>query len=331
MADCYANNGSSKAYDLAVIGAGSAGFSAAIRASELGARVALIGHGTIGGTCVNVGCVPSKALIRATETLHQAAASARFAGVHGKAKLQDWRALIVQKDELVAGLRQAKYTDLLRSYDGITYREGRARLTDGGIAVESAQIRASKIVITTGARASIPRIAGIDSVPYLTSTTALALEALPRSLLVIGGGYVGCELAQMFARAGTRVALVSRRGLLPEGEPEISAALTRFFRDEDISVVSGITYRRIGMMEGIIVLEVERNREVLLLRAEQVLVATGRTPNSGGLGLAEAGVALTRRGAIQVDDRMRTTRAAVYAAGDVTGQDQFVYMAAYGA
>jgi mercuric reductase len=322
---------SNRGYDVAVIGAGSAGFSAAIRASELAARVALIGHGTIGGTCVNVGCVPSKTLIRAAESLHQAAASARFAGVQGEANLHDWRALMAQKGELVAGLRQAKYTGLLSAYDGIAYHEGRARLADGGVAVDGMLIGASKFVITTGARPSIPGIAGIDTVPCLTSTTALELEALPKSLIVIGGGYVGCELAQLFARAGVKVSVVSRRGLSPEGEPEISAALTRYFADEEISVISGVTYRRIGRMEGGIVLEVERERETLLLQAERVLIATGRTPNTGGLGLAEAGVALTRGGGIEVDDRMRTTRTDVYAAGDVTGLDQFVYMAAYGA
>ena len=133
-------------YDLAVIGAGSAGFSAAITAAELGARVALIGHGTIGGTCVNTGCVPSKNLIRATEALYYAGAAARFRGVWGEGYVEDWRAVTAQKDELVQALRRAKYADLLPSYVTVTYVKGQARVTEGGIAVDGNLIRADNII-----------------------------------------------------------------------------------------------------------------------------------------------------------------------------------------
>ena len=183
-------------YDLAVIGAGSAGFSAAITAAELGARVALIGHGTIGGTCVTTGCVPSKNLIRATEALYHAATAARFRGVWAEGYVEDWRAVTAQKDELVQALRRAKYADLLPSYVTVTYVEGQARVTEGGIAVDGNLIRADNIIIATGASPAVPPIPGIETVPYLTSTTALDLAVLPRSLLVIGGGYVGCELGR---------------------------------------------------------------------------------------------------------------------------------------
>ncbi len=168
-------------FDLAIIGAGSAGFSAALRAAELGARVALVGHGTIGGTCVNVGCVPSKTLIRAAETLHQAAGAARFAGIRGAAGVDDWRALMAQKDALVAGLRETKYRDLLPAHNTIAYIEGRARLTDGGVAVNGTRLGAGKTIVATGAAAEAPTIPGIESVPFLTSTTALELERLPAS------------------------------------------------------------------------------------------------------------------------------------------------------
>src|SRR5579863_8086147 len=129
-------------YDLAIIGAGSAGFSAAITAAELGAQVALIGGGTIGGTCVNVGCVPSKTMIRATETLHHAQAASRFAGIRAEGGITDWRALVRQKDELVSSLRQTKYIDLLPSYNTVAYREGRARLTGDGVSVNGDPIKA---------------------------------------------------------------------------------------------------------------------------------------------------------------------------------------------
>ncbi len=333
MADRHvrANGRNGGAYDLVVIGAGSAGFSASIMATDQGAQVALIGSGTIGGTCVNIGCVPSKTLIRAAETLHNARVAARFAGITAEAELTDWRGTVRQKDALVSELRQAKYTNLLPAYNGIAYREGPARLVEGGVEVGGSHIPAGKIIIATGARPAVPAIPGIEAVPYLTSTTALDLEELPRSLLVIGGGYIGAELAQMFARAGVKVTLVCRSRLLPEAEPEIGAALTGYFDDEGISVISGITYRAIRKTENGVALTVAHDGQNTTIDADQVLIATGRSPNIEGLGLAEHGIALSPKGGIVVDDRMRTSRPGIYAAGDVTGRDQFVYMAAYGA
>ncbi len=318
-------------YDLAVIGAGSAGFSAAIAAAELGAKVALIGDGSIGGTCVNVGCVPSKTMIRATETVHQAQAASRFAGIRAEAQVTDWRAAVRQKDELVRSLRQAKYVDLLPSYNTVAYREGQARLTGEGVIVDGNPVKAGKIIIATGAAAALPAIPGIETVPYLTSTTALALEQLPRSLLVIGGGYIGCELGQMFARAGVKVTIATRRRLLPEGEPEISDALTGCFIDEGIAIRTGLSYRDIRQTTEGIALSVSTEGRTETITAERVLMTTGRRANTEGFGFAESGVELLANGGVKVDDRMRTSKFGVYAAGDVTGRDQFVYMAAYGA
>jgi mercury(II) reductase len=318
-------------FDLAVIGAGSAGFSAAIAASELGANVALIGHGTIGGTCVNVGCVPSKTMIRATETVHHAEAASRFAGIRAEGKVADWRAVVRQKDELVASLRQAKYIDLLPSYNTVAYREGQARLTRAGVTVDGDPIKAGKIIIATGADTALPSIPGIESVPYLTSTTALELEQLPKSLLVIGGGYIGCELGQMFARAGVKVTIAVRRRLLPEAEPEIGEALTGYFMDEGIAVRGGLSYRQIQQTPKGIALSVVADGREETIMAERVLITSGRRPNTEGFGLVEAGIDLLPNGGIKIDDRMRTSKVGVYAAGDVTGRHQFVYMAAHGA
>jgi mercuric reductase len=331
MSDCRPPKNPGKDYDLAVVGAGSAGFSAAIAAAELGAQVALIGHGVIGGTCVNIGCVPSKTLIRAAETLHQASAAGRFAGVSARACAGDWHALVRQKDELVAGLRQSKYADLLPSYNNITYIEGKARLAEGGIALNGDLLNAKRVIITTGARPAVPAIPGVEDINYLTSTSALSLETLPKSLIVIGGGFIGAELAQMFVRTGVKVTIVCRSQLLPAAEPEIAEALSKYFKDEGIRLICGITYKVINRSNKGISLVVKNDGREEVLEAERVLIATGRAPNVEGLGLKEAGVAQTPNGSIQVDDRMRTTRPGVYAAGDVTGQDQFVYMAAYGA
>lgn len=332
MSDCCTpSRDIAKTYDLVVVGAGSAGFSAAITAAEQGARVALVGDGTIGGTCVNVGCVPSKALIRAVEPLHQARAASRFDGVRASAAIADWSGTVRQKDRLVDDLRQAKYEVVLQGYDAITYHEGAARLVEGGVEVGGVRLTADKVIIATGSRPGVPAIPGIESVPYLTSTTALELEALPRSMLVIGGGYIGVELAQMFSRAGVHVTIACRSRLLPEGEPEISQALQRYLMDEGVTVVAGAVYGSIDPSGEGVALSFTQSGGPGVTTAEHVLITTGRVPNSDGLGLPEMGIQISPTGGIFIDDRMRTTRAGVYAAGDVTGTDQFVYMAAYGA
>ncbi len=318
-------------FDLTVIGAGSAGFSAAIRATELGARVALIGHGTIGGTCVNVGCVPSKALMRAMESIYHARKASRFTGIQGDAEITSWASLIHQKAELVASLREAKYSALLPSYEGITYIEGKAELTHDGVIVNGQSLRVKKVIIATGASSAVPPISGIDTIPHLTSTSALELEQLPATLLVVGGGYIGCELAQMFSRAGVKVTLVCRSRLLPHMEPEIGTALTEYYREEGITIRDGLQYISIRESSGGVALEVSVNGVKKVLEAEKVLLTTGRTPNTEGLGLGEAGVECLPNGGIKVDDRQGTTNPDVFAAGDVTGRDMFVYMAAYGA
>jgi mercuric reductase len=330
--DCCAVSGVRKSSpDLVVIGAGSAGFSAAIRASEMGARVALIGAGTIGGTCVNIGCVPSKTLIRAAETLHQAKAASRFAGIAASARLTDWAALMAQKDALVGGMREAKYAALLPEYEGIRYVGGAARFTPDGLIVGDEPFPATRAVIATGASPALPPIPGIGAVPYLISTTALALDRLPPSLLVIGGGVIGCELGQMFARFGVAVTIVCRSHLLPGFEPEVVAALTGCLRDEGITVRCGATYQRIRGDETGIALEATFDGRPETISAAQVLVATGRVANTAGLDLGAAAIATDARGAIAVDEFLATSRPGVYAAGDVTGRDQFVSMAAYGA
>ena len=317
--------------DLVVIGAGSAGFSAAIRASELGARVALIGAGTIGGTCVNSGCVPSKTLIRAAEALHHGRTASRFAGIAASARLTDWAALMAQKEALVAGMREAKYAALLAEYEGIRYIESAARFTPEGLIAGDERFPAERVVIATGASPALPPIPGIDAVPYLTSTTALALARPPRSLLVIGGGVIGCELGQMFARFGVAVTIVCRSHLLPGFEPELVAALTEYLREEGIAIRCGVSYQHLRRGDAGVALDMTVEGRAEMIAAEQVLVATGRVPNTAGLALAAAGIATDAHGAIAVDDFLQTSRLGIYAAGDVTGRDQFVYMAAHGA
>ncbi len=331
MADCCKVKAKDGAFDLVVIGAGSAGFSAAITAAGEGARVALIGYGMIGGTCVNVGCVPSKTMIRMAEALYGARTAERFSGITGEAHITDWQQVIAAKDDLVSTLRQKKYIDLLPEYDAISYFDGAARLTEGGVMVAGQEIHAGKIIIATGSAPALPDIDGIGDVPYLTSTSALELDHLPRSLMILGAGYIGCELAQMFARSGVNVSLITRSHLLPGAEPEISAGLAGYFEQEGIELYSGLSYENIRRDDNGVSLVISRAGAREIISADQVIVTTGRTANVENLGLGDMGIDQRANGGIIVDDYLRTSRGNIYAAGDVTGRDQFVYMAAYGA
>ncbi len=319
---------SDQAFDLAVVGAGSAGFAAAIAAAERGARVLLVGFGTIGGTCVNIGCVPSKFLIRAAEAAVAGRHAQRFPGITSETRVVDWTALQQVRAELVARLRQEKYVELLPHYPTIRYVEGRARLVADGVEVADRHYAVPRVVLSTGARPAIPPIPGLAEVPVLTSTEALELAERPASLLVMGAGYIGLELAQAYARFGTRVTLLCRRRPLPEQDPEVSEALADFLAEEGVRLVSGVRYRAVRRGGEGVELEVEREGRVELFTASRLLVATGRAPNIEGLGLDELDIATDARGFIRTDRHLRTSRPGVYAAGDVTGRHMFVYTAA---
>lgn len=329
---CTPEKSDSDSFDVIVIGAGSAGFSAAITAADEGARVALIGYGKIGGTCVNVGCVPSKAMIRAVETLHHAKTASRFNGITASGQVTNWRAMVAQKQALVDDLRVAKYADVLPNYEAVTYIEGQARFQqDGSIKVGTRILDAAKVIVATGSTPHVPDIPGLADVQWLDSTSALQLDQRPASLMIMGGGYIGVEIAQVFARAGADVTIVTRRGLLPNAEPEVSAALTESFADEGIRVLDGLSYDRFEAVDGAARLHATRNEQPVTVDAEKLMLATGRVPNTKSLALDVAGIETDARGGIVIDPAMNSSREGVYAAGDVTGNDQFVYMAAYGA
>lgn len=316
--------------DLAIVGSGSAGVAAAIRAAEAGARVVVVEAGTLGGTCVNVGCVPSKTLIRAAEAHHRASHIA-FAGVSARAGSLEWDRLVAQKDELVNELRQAKYADVLASYPSISILRGRAAFRrDGALEVDGNVVRARKVLIATGASAWAPPIPGLAETPYLTSTDALALGALPPSMIVIGASAVGLELAQMFARLGTEVTVLEALPRIAPAEDEaVSAALSAYLREEGLRIRAGVRIRRVSSVPAGVRVEIADGDSVGVLSAAALLVATGRRPNTAGMGLEEAGISLGPKSELVVDEHLRTTRPNVYAAGDVTGDPAFVYVAAY--
>ncbi len=318
-------------YDLVVIGTGGAGMAAAIKAAELGRRACIIEADTIGGTCVNIGCVPSKTLIRAAEAYYKAGHHP-FVGVHTRAEGLDWKAVIGQKDQLVGELRQSKYVDVLASYgDRITLVHGRALLQpDGTVVLEDGTIiKATGIVVATGAEPRILPLDGIEGVPVLTSTLAMALEKQPRTLLVIGGRAVALEIGQAFVRFGTRVTVLQRSPrIIPAHEPEIAEALADYLRQEGLTIYTGVRPLAIRQDDGQKVVTAGVNGQRREFRAEQVLMAVGRTPHTRDMGLGEVGVELDAGGFIKVDEFMQTSHPRIYAAGDVTNQPKLVYVAA---
>ena len=332
MKDINMNDDGNGSYDLIVIGAGSAGFSASITASDAGKRVALVGHGTIGGTCVNFGCVPSKAMIRAAEAIHGAQAAKRFPGVSGQAQVDDWRTLVESKNDLVATMRQKKYADLLPDYPGVDYIDaGPAKLVKGGVMIGSRTLTAPKIIIATGGHSILPTIDGIAGVGALDSKSMLELKTLPESLIFIGAGYIGAELAQMMSRMGVKVTLLTRSHLLPGAEPEVSAALTDAFAAEGITLLTGLSYENVRRDASGVTLRVMQGGEPVEVTADHLVSTAGRRANTDSMGLDEVGVKTDARGSIVIGDDMQTSVPGIYAAGDVTDRDQFVYMAAYGA
>jgi len=320
-------------FDLIVVGGGSAAFAAAIKADELNAKVAVIEHDTIGGTCLNRGCVPSKYFIRAAELYHLIK-QPPMPGLSAKGVRLDWTALMSKKEQLLEDGRKAKYWDILEAHPKITYLEGEAEFDSSTeLRINGATLKAPKVIIATGSSPFIPPIEGIEQVKYLTSTEALELKRLPKSMLVIGANAIGLELAQMFAHVGVEVTLHEVAGqIAPYEEPEISEALAKHLTAEGITVCTCATVLKAGQYGKQIVVTAQmpdgKPKEFV---TESLLVATGRRPNTQGLGLERAGVTLTKRGGIQVDDEMKTSAPNIWAAGDCVDcacPSQFVYVAA---
>lgn len=315
---------------VAVIGSGGAAMAAALKAAERGARVTLIERGMIGGTCVNTGCVPSKITIRAAEVAHLRTYSPFDEGITATAPTIFRRRLLAQQQTCVEELRHAKYQGILDRNPSITVLHGgarfegshalRVRLQAGG----EHRIVFDRCLIATGASPTIAPIPGLKDTPYWTSTDALASDVIPGRLAVIGASLVAVELAQAFARLGSQVTILARHTLLLREDPAIGEALADVFRAEGIKVLEHTQASRIGHQEDEFVLTTARGE----LRTDRLLVATGRRPNTDDLNLGAAGVTTNPQGAIVVDANLRTSAPGVYAAGDCTGQPQFVYVAA---
>ncbi len=316
-------------FDLLVIGGGSGGFAAAITAHELGKQVAIVNAGTIGGTCVNVGCVPSKTLIRAAEAWHKAGHHP-FVGVRTTQQSLDWEVVRQEKNDLVSSLRQSKYVDVLAAYPEISLIEGRAIFqADGSVRAGEKTYCASRYIIATGAQPRMHPFPGVEEAAPLNSTTLMDSEQLPKSLIILGGRAIALELGQTMARLGVEVLILQRSvRLVPEHEPEIGHAIQEYLEQEGIGVFTGVTVDRLTREGDTRIVHARMMGQPREFRADQILMALGRQPNTTGMGLEQVGVQLDVNGAITVNEYQQTTNPNIYAAGDVSTNPEYVYVAA---
>lgn len=315
---------------VVIIGTGGAAMAAALKAAERGAAVTVIERGVLGGTCVNTGCVPSKIMIRAAHIAHLRRESPFDTGISPATPAVRRAQLLAQQQARVDELRHSKYENILERNPDITLLRGEARFKDAHTLIVRKTDGAERILpfdrclIATGASAAVPPIPGLADTPFWTSTEALASENIPPQLAVIGSSVVAVELAQAYARLGSQVTLLARSTLFSREDPAIGAAITEAFRDAGIEVLTDTQASQVAYVNGEFVLSTGQGE----LRAEQLLIAAGRSPNTQALELDAAGVSVDTQGAIVIDNRMRSTAANIYAAGDCTDQPQFVYVAA---
>jgi mercuric reductase len=313
-------------YDLVILGSGSTAFAAALRAQELGKTSVMTEERATGGTCVNRGCLPSKNLIEAAKIIHDAR-HPRYPGLTPAEVKLNFRELIAQKDDVIHGYRKKKYESLVGGQFSI--EEGHAEfLDDHTISVGGKRLIGEKIIIASGSRAILPAIEGLQQVPYLTSdlltnNEAMELWELPRSLIILGGGYIALELGQMFHRFGTEVILLQRgEQLLAHGyEPEVGEAIREVFENEGIKVMTGAAARSVRQDGTEVIVEVVAGNQTRYLRAENLLVATGRRPNSDQIAIEKAGVELGSEGQVRVDEFLRTNVPHIFAGGDAIGRE----------
>jgi mercuric reductase len=326
--DVNANRGSG--LHIAVIGSGGAAMAAALKAAEQGAQVTLIERGIIGGTCVNIGCVPSKIMIRAAHVAHLRQTSSFDAGISATPPVIDRSALLAQQQARVDELRHAKYEGILETNPNINLLRGEARFKDNThLSVRlnegsEREIAFDRCLIATGASPAVPAIPGLKDTPYWTSTEALVSETIPPRLAVIGSSVVAVELAQAYARLGSKVTVLARSTLFFREDPAIGEAVTAAFRAEGIEVLEHTQASHVAHADNEFVLTTGQGQ----VRADKLLIATGRAPNTHNLALEAAGVAVNKQSMIVIDKAMRTSSSHIYAAGDCTDQPQFVYVAA---
>jgi len=320
------SNGHSYQYDLIIIGGGSAAFSASTTAADLGLSVLMVNAGLdIGGTCVNVGCVPSKHLIRAAEQIHRAQNSS-FNGVSAASPEFDFKKTIQQKKELVAALQKKKYLDVVGGIEGVTILEGWAKFVDAHtIAVDGKQYKGMKFLLATGATTKVPEIKGLEEVGYLTNVSLFDMEEQPEHLIVLGAGYIALEIAQAYHRFGTKVTILHRsERILRTQAADITDDLTTHFRNEGMDIRTDVSISEFTKNGD----KIQAHTNEGIIEASHILVATGTKANTFSMDIANAGVEIEASGHIKVNSQQETNVAHIYAAGDCTNTPAFVYTAA---
>lgn len=320
-------------FDLVILGSGSTAFAAALRAQELGKTSVMTEERTIGGTCVNRGCLPSKNLIEAAKIVFDAA-HPRYPGLAAAELKINFRELIQQKDDVIHDYRKKKYESLTGGQFDIV--QGHVEFLDANtVEINEKRLSGEKILIATGSRSVIPPIEGLETVPYLTSDLLtndepMELTECPKSLLIIGGGYIALELGQMFARFGAKVTILERNAqLLTHGyEPETGRVIGQIFKEEGINVVLNAIVRSVRQENGEAVATVEtENGSSQEFRAEKLLLATGRQPNTDRIAIEKSGVSLGKQGQVIVNEFLQTNIPHIFAAGDIIAGEQGSQMA----
>lgn len=307
-------------FDLIIIGGGAAGFAAAIKSDELGAKTALINAGLpIGGTCVNVGCVPTKFLLEVCEINHQMRNS-RFKSVSSKDVNLEFQKVIKEKDELVENLRKRNYEDLLTRLKNVEYFNACAKfISKNQLEVNGNIIQGEKFIIATGASPKVLSIPGLIETGFITNREALELKKLPERLLIIGGGPIGLEFAQIFSRLGSEVILVEIMDrILPQVEQLISEELRKHLQKE-FEIHTGAKTKSVEIKNGKKIVRIETNNKDEKIEVDEIFLAAGLVGNTKDLGLEKIGIETDKNGFINVDEYLRTSQENIYASGDVKG------------
>ena len=316
-------------FDLAIIGGGSAGLSLASGSAQFGLKVALIEGHKMGGDCLNYGCVPSKALLAAAKSIYQARYQAPKFGAELEFKALDFAKVMRHVRSVIKTIEPHDSVERFESL-GVKVFQEQARFIDATlISAGEHIIKAKKFVIATGSSAFIPPIKGLNAISYLTNETIFSLKTLPKHLIVIGGGPIGCELAQAFAMLGSKVTIVEAMTILPKDDKDCVAVVRQSLKDIGVDIleeakVNEVVQKTTSSIE----VTVSKLSKISTLTGSDVLVATGRKPNVDTLALDKAGVAFTSKG-IEVNARLQSSQKHIYAIGDVVGPYQFTHMASY--
>jgi pyruvate/2-oxoglutarate dehydrogenase complex dihydrolipoamide dehydrogenase (E3) component len=311
--------------DVIVIGSGQAGVPLAARLAGAGKRVIIAERAHPGGTCINSGCTPTKTMIASARAAHVARTSRRL-GVTAEKVQVDLAAIVDRKNSIVARWREAVMDRLKAGGDRLAFIHGHARFTGARrVEVNGEEHRAETVIVNVGARPIVPPIRGLDSIEWLDNHRLMDIRETPKHLLILGGGYVGCELGQMFRRFGSEVTIVDAADhLMSREDPDISAQIEAVFEKEGIRLCLPTTAATVSKSGNEVLLHLERGDQI---RGSHLLVATGRRPNTDDLGCEAGGIELDKRGFIVIDDQYRTSAPGVYAVGDVTGEPQFTHVA----